>query len=335
MHARLAQRCADRRCRQCWIGCSRTPFRRSQPNRDRPRGRARARRPGAAGTDRQWIATADRRGQPAGAPVSDHAHRSAGPPTADRARGHGRWLRARSTAATSVAPCRATSTAPGFPAGHGRTCSSTSAPSRRTSISTVPRTAAGPIPVRRTREMTGTSETFIAAAERAGFPWIPDLNDSGTEAISGIGAVPLNIVDGVRTGSGAAYLLPALGRPNLRLLERTRAVRLRFSGTSAVGVDVIGPQGQVTLAADRIVLSAGAIESAHLLMLSGIGDEAMLQMRASRWWRRCRSRRRAAITPNGCCRRTGRWRPGGPWWRWCSAPPMVSRSGRTRADSWR
>jgi predicted dehydrogenase (TIGR03970 family) len=135
----------------------------------------------------------------------------------------------------------------------------------------------GPIPVRRTREMTGTTETFIAAAERAGFSWIDDLNDAGPEQVSGLGAVPLNIVDGVRTGSGAAYLLPALARPNLILLERTRAVRLRFSGTAAVGVDVTGPQGLVTLSADRIVLCAGAIESAHLLMLSGIGDETMLR----------------------------------------------------------
>lgn len=135
----------------------------------------------------------------------------------------------------------------------------------------------GPIAVRRTREMTGTTETFIAAAERAGFAWIDDLNDAGPQLVSGLGAVPLNIVDGVRTGSGAAYLLPALGRPNLTLVERTRAVRLRFAGAAAVGVDVIGPQGPATLSADRIVLCAGAIESAHLLMLSGIGDEAMLR----------------------------------------------------------
>jgi len=134
----------------------------------------------------------------------------------------------------------------------------------------------GPILVRRTREMTGTSQHFIAAAERAGFEWIDDLNDVGPEYVSGVGAVPLNIVDGVRIGSGAAYLIPALGRPNLTLLAQTRAVRLRFAGTASVGVDAIGPQGQVLLSADRIVLCAGAIESAHLLMLSGIGDEAML-----------------------------------------------------------
>jgi choline dehydrogenase len=135
----------------------------------------------------------------------------------------------------------------------------------------------GPILVRRTHEMTGTTERFIAAAERAGFDWIPDLNDCGPEPVSGIGAVPLNIVDGVRLGSGAGYLIPALARPNLTLLAHTRAVRLRFAGTVAVGVDAIGPQGHTVVTADRIVLCAGAIQSAHLLMLSGIGDEAMLR----------------------------------------------------------
>ncbi len=135
----------------------------------------------------------------------------------------------------------------------------------------------GPILVRRTREMTGTSERFIAAAARAGFEWIADLNDCGPEPVSGLGAVPLNIVDGVRIASGTGFLMPALGRSNLRLLAQTRAVRLRLSGTAAVGVDAIGPHGPMTLGAHRIVLCAGAIESAHLLMLSGIGDEASLR----------------------------------------------------------
>jgi predicted dehydrogenase (TIGR03970 family) len=135
----------------------------------------------------------------------------------------------------------------------------------------------GPILVRRTHEMTGTTERFIAAAQDAGFSWIADLNDCGPELVAGVGAVPLNIVDGIRIGSGAGYLLPALGRSNLTLLAQTPAVQLRFSGTAAVGVDAVGPHGRATLTADRIVLCAGAIQSAHLLMLSGIGDEAMLR----------------------------------------------------------
>jgi len=136
---------------------------------------------------------------------------------------------------------------------------------------------AGPILVRRTHEMTGTTERFLAAAEQAGFPWIADLNDCGPEMTSGVGAVPLNIIDGVRVGSGAGFLMPALERSNLTLLAQTRAVRLRFSGTAVVGVDAIGPPGPMTLMADRIVLCAGAIQSAHLLMLSGLGDEAVLR----------------------------------------------------------
>jgi choline dehydrogenase len=135
----------------------------------------------------------------------------------------------------------------------------------------------GPILVRRTHEMSGTTELFIAAAQRAGFAWIADLNDVGTEPVSGVGAVPLNIVDGVRMGSGAGYLIPALNRPNLTLLTQTRALRLRFAGATATGVDAIGPHGPMTMTAGRIVLSAGAIASAHLLMLSGVGDEAMLR----------------------------------------------------------
>jgi predicted dehydrogenase (TIGR03970 family) len=137
----------------------------------------------------------------------------------------------------------------------------------------------GPITVHRAREIVGSTASFVAAARQGGFAWISDLNDvaSASALPAGVGAVPLNIVDGVRTGPGAAYLWPALTRANLSLLTQTRAVRLRFSGSRVVGVDAIGPEGPLTATADRIVLSAGAIESAHLLMLSGIGDESMLR----------------------------------------------------------
>ncbi len=137
----------------------------------------------------------------------------------------------------------------------------------------------GPIPVRRTHEIISSTKSFVDAARGRGYDWIADLNDEGDDAglPSGVGAVPLNIVDGARIGPGAAFLLPALERPNLTLLTETRAVRVRFSGGRAVGVDALGAGGPVSLTADRIVLSAGAIESAHLLMLSGIGDEAVLR----------------------------------------------------------
>lgn len=137
----------------------------------------------------------------------------------------------------------------------------------------------GPIPIRRTHEMTGSSAHFVEAVESAGYRWLPDLNGEPTSQgmPSGIGAVPLNIVDGVRCGPGAAFLTSVLDRQNLDLRSRTRARRIRFVDGRARGVDVVGPRGPETLTADRIVLSCGAIGSAHLLMLSGVGPEAQLR----------------------------------------------------------
>lgn len=132
----------------------------------------------------------------------------------------------------------------------------------------------GPIPVRRTHDLTGNTAAFVDAAAQAGFDWVVDLNAGNVS--DGIGAVPLNIVDGIRTGPGAAFLEPARSRSNLSVRSATRATRIRIERGRAVGVDVVGPDGADVLTADRIVLASGAISSAHLLMLSGIGDERQL-----------------------------------------------------------
>ncbi|MCV7227459.1 mycofactocin dehydrogenase MftG [Mycolicibacterium komossense] len=139
--------------------------------------------------------------------------------------------------------------------------------------------ASGPVPVRRTHEIIGSTAYFVDAVESAGYRWLPDLNGEpvGPGMPTGIGAVPLNIVDGVRTGPGAAFLQPVLGRPNLDLRSGTRATRIRIVDGRARGVDVTGAGGPETLTADRIVLSSGAIGSAHLLMLSGVGPETVLR----------------------------------------------------------
>jgi predicted dehydrogenase (TIGR03970 family) len=137
----------------------------------------------------------------------------------------------------------------------------------------------GPIPVCRTHVLAGSTELFVNRARNIGFSWLPDLNDAGGQPVmpAGMGAVPLNIIDGVRTGPAAAYLAPALQRANLALRTQTTVIRVNIAAGRAVGVEAIGRDGSVTLTADRIVLCAGAIESAHLLMLSGVGDEAMLR----------------------------------------------------------
>ncbi len=138
---------------------------------------------------------------------------------------------------------------------------------------------AGPIQVQRVSEFDGCTATFVDSVLEAGYPWIDDLNGSTPESAlpPGVGAVPLNINGGTRVGPGGAYLKPAMSRTGLTVLTNTRVTRIRIVGRRAVGVECVGTAGPIELTADRIVLSAGAIGSAHLMMLSGIGPQGVLR----------------------------------------------------------
>ena len=131
------------------------------------------------------------------------------------------------------------------------------------------------IPTRVQHDFASSTAAFIAAAQEAGYPRLPSLTGE-----SGIAEVPLNIADGVRIGPGAAFLEPALSRPNLTLLTGTRVLRLTSTGGRITGVEALGVGGPVRIAAHRVVLSAGAVASAQLLMLSGIGPAAELAAHA-------------------------------------------------------
>ncbi|PQE00233.1 mycofactocin system GMC family oxidoreductase MftG [Mycobacterium sp. EPG1] len=137
----------------------------------------------------------------------------------------------------------------------------------------------GPITVRRVTEFDGCTAAFVQSARDAGFGWVEDLNGATADrpVPSGVGAVPLNIDGGTRVGPGGAFLAPAVGRPNVSVLTGTRVLRLEFAGTRVSGVLCSGPDGPVTLSADRVVLCAGAIETARLLLLSGVGPQRVLR----------------------------------------------------------
>ena len=137
----------------------------------------------------------------------------------------------------------------------------------------------GPITVRRVLEFGSCTASFVDSARAAGFDLINDLNGStrGSAFTSGVGAVPLNISGGTRVGPGGAFLQSALHRGNLTLLTDTRVRRIQVADGRAGTVDCLGPHGRVVLTADRTVLCAGAIGSAHLLMLSGVGPEQVLR----------------------------------------------------------
>jgi choline dehydrogenase len=111
-------------------------------------------------------------------------------------------------------------------------------------------------------------EALIAAALDLGLPRCDDLN---VPEPLGICASPYNEVGGRRQSVADAYLGPARPRPNLTVMAETTATRLVLDGPCVRGIELTTPDGRREMAADRVVVAAGAYGSPHLLMLSGIG----------------------------------------------------------------
>jgi choline dehydrogenase len=131
--------------------------------------------------------------------------------------------------------------------------------------------ADGPIPV--TRLTPGPlDEALIALCAQRGYPAAADHNAPGA---LGIGVWPTNRRDEGRWGTHAAVL--PLVRPAVDVRAGTWVSRLLFNGTRCVGAEVLGPEGEQRLHADRVVVCAGAFGSSLLLMNSGIGPETMLR----------------------------------------------------------
>jgi len=86
------------------------------------------------------------------------------------------------------------------------------------------------------------------------------------------GYVQKNILDGKRHSAAAAFLVPALARPNLTVRSRAVATKLVMEGTRVVGVEYLREgQRETVRAAREVILCGGVIASPQLLMLSGIG----------------------------------------------------------------
>lgn len=88
------------------------------------------------------------------------------------------------------------------------------------------------------------------------------------------------IADGRRVSASRAYLHPAKDRPNLHIVTRAMVTKILFNEHKrAIGVmfDHETSRGNVVLAADEIISSAGAVGSPQLLMLSGIGPREHLE----------------------------------------------------------
>jgi choline dehydrogenase len=132
----------------------------------------------------------------------------------------------------------------------------------------------GPVQVSSIPKRHELIEAVIDAAGRLGVPRNPDFNGRKQE---GVGYFQLTTRNGWRMSAAKAYLKPARRRPNLKVETGAQATRLLFEGRRANGVVYRKGGRDVSLAARRgVILSAGAIQSPQLLMLSGIGPAADL-----------------------------------------------------------
>lgn len=119
---------------------------------------------------------------------------------------------------------------------------------------------------------------FLDACETVGIPSYDDMNGEMMEGEGGAALANVRIKDGMRRNIPSDYLWETLKRPNITLLTGATVHRIELDGTTVTGVTFEKDGEVMTVGAnERVVLSAGAINTPKILMQSGIGPAAHLQ----------------------------------------------------------
>ena len=129
----------------------------------------------------------------------------------------------------------------------------------------------GPLNVTFPRIRNPLEKDFVAAAESLQYNFNPDFNGDSQE---GVGIHQATQINGRRCSTAVAYLHPAMKRPNLTVLTNTPVKKVILDNGRASGVEIV--DGRQVNCTREVILSAGAIISPKILLLSGIGDPADL-----------------------------------------------------------
>jgi len=133
----------------------------------------------------------------------------------------------------------------------------------------------GPLGTQWAKTVDPIYQSWIEAGKSLGHPATPDYNGARPE---GFGRGQYTIRDGRRSSTARAFLAPARRRRNVVVATRAFATKILIERGRAVGVAYMQGGRARTAYADReVIVSAGAINTPHLLMLSGIGDAAHLK----------------------------------------------------------
>jgi choline dehydrogenase len=133
----------------------------------------------------------------------------------------------------------------------------------------------GPVEVNSISSPLLLHDPLMAAARNGGWPTSDDLAGDDPEGFAR-GEMTID-KRGRRVSAATAYLKPAMGRPNLEVRTGALTHRILFEGNRAIGVEYEKSGGRQTVRCRReVIVSGGAFNSPHLLMLSGIGPAAEL-----------------------------------------------------------
>ena len=138
----------------------------------------------------------------------------------------------------------------------------------------------GPVPVRRHRREAWLplQEAFHVSAMAGGYAEVYDHNHPDS---TGVGPLPMNNPNGVRMSTALTYIADNRHRLNFTIRGNVLVNRILFDSSTgsprAVGVEVESGGETFTVEADQVVLSAGAVASPQILMLSGVGPASHLQ----------------------------------------------------------
>ncbi len=133
----------------------------------------------------------------------------------------------------------------------------------------------GPLKVEDYRTILPLTHRFIEGAQQAGYQFRKDLNGREQE---GVGYSQMTRKGRWRGSTAQTYLKQAQGQPNLRVETEALATKLLFEGTRCVGVTFRQRGQTVEARAHReVILSGGAVNSPHLLQVSGVGPAEHLR----------------------------------------------------------
>lgn len=134
----------------------------------------------------------------------------------------------------------------------------------------------GPLGVHRPAPQNPIYKAFVDAGRDAGYPITDDICGYRQE---GFGVFDMSIEKGERNSTAKAYLEPVRSRQNLTVITDTQVQKILFDGIEAKGISYHRGNGDITkaYASKEVILSAGAVGSPQLLMLSGVGPASHLK----------------------------------------------------------